>query len=120
MSNEPSFENFDATIRHLGEAFHRWVRSEMAGKPWSRGTLEVRYASDGSYWHDKMRVEVPGQEVVSLGTTPEIGQTLADLNDLRRIFGWYSLRLDVGNDGKATTNYDYDPKSSEDPSFFAD
>ena len=120
MNNEPSFEKFDATIRLLAEAFHRWVLSEMAGKPWGRASLEARYASDGSYWHDKMRVEVPGQEAVSLGTTQEISRILSELNDLRRMFGWYSFKLDVGTDEKVTINYNYDPKSAEDPSFFAD
>jgi hypothetical protein len=122
MSDTPSFEDFDRAIRRLGEALYNWVISQMSQKPWQRATLEVRYAHDGTYWHDKIRVEIPGQPDVSLGTTNEIAQILIELNKLRRMFHreWYTMRLQISNDRKVEVKYGHDPNAAEDASFFED
>jgi hypothetical protein len=120
MTTNPSMEDFDEAIRRLGEVFFAWVQSQVQPGKWSRATLEVRYASDGSYWNDKVRVETADRGVVSIGTTDSIREMLAALNHLRLVLGWYRLELRVGSDGRVTASYGYDPRCAEDPTFFND
>jgi hypothetical protein len=120
MENAPSLEAFDSAIRRLATVFNEWVRSQMTGKPWHSARLEVRYAADGSFWNDKMRVQTGASETISLGTTNDIRRLLAELNDLRKVLGWYSLKLDLGADGAIDISYEYDPDAINDPSFFDD
>jgi hypothetical protein len=67
-----------------------------------------------------MRVELSDHEMILLGTTDAIDTCFAKLNKLRGVLGWYSMKLEIDSAGKVTANYGYDPKATEDPSFFDD
>jgi hypothetical protein len=120
MDDGSSFGDFDSAIRRLATSFDEWVRSQMGSRPWRSAHFEVRYAADGSSWNDKMRVRTAGSETIPLGTTNDIRRLLVELNDLRRVLGWYSLGLELRADGSVEVGYGYDPDAVNDPSFFND
>ncbi len=121
MRTENSLEDLDKTIRSLGEIYLGWVQAHFrAGEEWIRATLEVRYASDGSYWDDKMRVEKIDHKILSLKTTQSIREILTALKTMRLVLGWYSMKMQIESSGEVKVNYGYDPNSVDDPSFFED
>jgi hypothetical protein len=120
MRPTPSLADFDDAIRRLGAAFYVLARARTGEAAWDHAVLEVRYAADGSYWNDKMRLFVPRQPPMSLDTNNDIKHLLITFSELRCVLGWYSLRLQVSSDGEVKAEYGYDPTSVEDSAFFAD
>jgi hypothetical protein len=100
--NSSTIEDLGTTMRSLSGAFYRWSLAQMGAMEWSQAVMEVRYASDGSYWNDKMRVGIPGRPQTSLGTTQEIREFLIQLNGLRRVFPneWFSFKLTISKAGE--------------------
>jgi hypothetical protein len=120
MSQDYSLADFDSAVRRLGRLFYDWTQSQVAPEPWNLAVLEIRYAEDDSYWHDKMRVQLDNQKIISLGTTNSIREMIAKFNELRKVLGWYSMKLQIDREGKVEVTYGYDADCAEDPSFFAD
>ena len=120
MDATPSLEEFEQAMRHLSEIYYRWVLSQMAQKEWTRAFLDVRYARDGSYRHDKMRVETPEHGIVSLKTTNDIRESLTLMKELRLVLGWYGFKLFVDQNGEVKIEYNYDPNTADDATFFDD
>jgi hypothetical protein len=120
MSDDPSLADHEAAFRRLSELLYGWVNSQLQAGEWREAKLDLRYAADGSYWHDKTRVTAGDGEIVSLGTTMEMKQLFYSLNKLRHVLGWYAMTMTVGRDGSVVVDYGYDPNAAEDPTFFDD
>ena len=114
MENAPSMADFDKAIRELGRALFDWIKTKSGPIAWAQATLDVRYASDGSYWNHKIRMLTPEHGAISFGTNLPIDQALSTLNDLRPLLGWYSFKMQIENTGNVGSTSRIAPRIAAD------
>jgi hypothetical protein len=99
------------------------VQEELGDKPWTFCVLDIRWYPDSSR-KSKTRVHLPKAGQLHFMHTPiEVLYLLDDawaLMDKAFSDKWYGLKITVYPEGKAETEFNYDPKCLSDPTFFED
>ncbi len=122
MSQVNGLEELNAFLRQLADAVYQTATTAMGRKKWRSAVLDVRYDRSGKSWLSKIRVATAVGKPVSIKMNAAVQLPLEALNPLRgslSIDEWYGLLLEISPKRQVKIDLSYDPRCSEDESFFA-
>jgi hypothetical protein len=121
MPRKSKVTRFNEVLEEIAADLMATTKTELKKKKWKTSFLDVRYFGKIGSNISKVRVELPNGDFQSLSESDNVSQLLSEVWRLRENpfpGKWYGLKLFVLPNGECKTEFNYDPKCSEDPTFF--